>query len=307
MPKRLDTRATERRILESYQRSWSLLRSDLEALQTRVAAARAAGQPIRRSWLLKEARIEDTLSLLGQQVSLLSEQAKFDVVAERARAAQEGAAAAISELGDVAFPARPSLQAMERLTSSGNIERLFASLGPDAVGKARDSLVTGLLLGKHPSVVARELRDVLGVNALRAQTIARTEILRSYRDAAQLTYQRNSDVVQGWVWFSAADHRTCAMCWSLHGKQFEVSERHATHPGCRCTLRPVTERTGAIKTGEERFRDLPETYQRRILGPGRFQLWQDGTPFTDFASKPFKTPYGPGRRLRTLRELSNAT
>ena len=97
------------------------------------------------------------------------------------------------------------------------------------------------------------------------------------------------------------------MCWSLHGKQFEVSERHATHPGCRCTLRPVTEHTGKIKTGEERFGGLPEGEQRRILGPGRFQLWQDGTPFTDFASKPFKTPYGPGRRLRTLRELSNAT
>ena len=48
---------------------------------------------------------------------------------------------------------------------------------------------------------------------------------------------------------------------------------------------------------------MPESDQRRILGPGRHKVWQDGDiDFGDIASPPFKTPFGPGRKINPLRD-----
>lgn len=188
------------------------------------------------------------------------------------------------------------------------VGRVLAALGPDAAAAARAALAEGLALGWNPKRIARRMvADARGLATARARTIARTETMRAWRAAHHATYQQNADVVGGWVWHSARDRRTCALCWSMHGTVHPVDEPMAAHVNCRC--RPIalpdlppralhdyvaytTERLpkgmrgggkaprGAVphdaSPGERLFATLPDADRRVILGAARYRLYQAG-------------------------------
>src|SRR5512142_3157 len=61
---------------------------------------------------------------------------------------------------------------------------LLAELGPEASKAVRDVLITGLALGEGPRRIGARMRSAFAGNLYRAQSVARTEILRAYREAA---------------------------------------------------------------------------------------------------------------------------
>src|SRR5690606_38014624 len=89
------------------------------------------------------------------------------------------------------------------LTDGSPLRRLLDELGPDASRAARDTLVNGVILGQGPRQIAREMRQALGGNLVRALRIARTETIRPYRTATLRSYAANSDVVRGWRWVAS--------------------------------------------------------------------------------------------------------
>jgi len=103
-----------------------------------------------------------------------------------------------------------------------------------------DALTRGLALGLGPEVIRRLIQQMMGMVLTRALRIARTEMLRAYREAARRNYQANSDVVKGWIWHSALNERTCAACWAMHGTVHRLEERLDDHVGGRCTAVPLT-------------------------------------------------------------------
>jgi SPP1 gp7 family putative phage head morphogenesis protein len=153
-------------------------------------------------------------------------------------------------------------------------------VGPDALA---DQLVAGVALGKNPVAVARQaIRLGLGQSFTRMQTIYRTEMLRTYRVTTQTAYQ-NSNVVVGYRRLSARDDRVCPGCLMADGRTYPLGTTFESHVNCRCALVPIIRNVPPVQfqTGQEWFRQQPEAAQRRILGRGRFEIWQRGDATLD--------------------------
>lgn len=213
--------------------------------------------------------------------------------------------------------------ALEQLTGviqpGQPVASIFQSLGPEASKSVTDALISGLALGKNPNEIAAMMRQALGGNLTRALTIARTETLRAYREASRAEYLANDDVVDGWIWVSAASGRTCASCWAQHGSEHPLDEVMATHPRCRCSMAPKTKtwqelgfgRTPEsvnIPSGSSLFAKLSPEDQRSILGPGKFAAYRGKKiALSDLVARRQSPVWGPSTSEAGLAEaLRNA-
>jgi hypothetical protein len=116
---------------------------------------------------------------------------------------------------------------------------LFANFSQEATSAARQAMLMGLATGANPVSMAQGISQALGISRSRAITIARTEVLGSYRQAAHETYRANSDVLQGWIW-SAGGANPCAMCAGMDGTLHDLSEDLSDHPCGKCAPIPQT-------------------------------------------------------------------
>jgi SPP1 gp7 family putative phage head morphogenesis protein len=160
-------------------------------------------------------------------------------------------------------------------TPVGDILADASQVGPEAL---RQVLVDGIALGRNPLETARRaLREGLARSFTRMATIARTETLRVYRETTQESYRR-SHVVAGYRRLAAKDERTCLGCLMADGQFHTLDEPFDAHPNDRCTLVPVLNRGAPVdyETGPEWFVRQPESVQRRMLGTGRWELFQRG-------------------------------
>jgi SPP1 gp7 family putative phage head morphogenesis protein len=200
---------------------------------------------------------------------------------------------------------------------SGAFARTMSNMGRDFANQLQQELIDGMALGRSPRDVARRIGTSQNVPRWRALTIARTETLRAYREVSRRQMERNVDVVAGWTWLSQADIDTCAFCWSMHGQHFSASESMATHPNCKCSQAPrsrswaelgfddIDEPAGLqVEDGRELFDRQPERVQRAVLGPGKFQAYQDGQiGLADLAGFRHDPDWGRVGFERPLRDL----
>lgn len=204
------------------------------------------------------------------------------------------------------------------LTDGSPLTDIFAAFGAEAVDGARRALVTGLALGYGPEKIAHTLRQSLDGDLLRARTIARTEILRAYRESSRAQYVANRHLVAGWLWWSARDERTCPVCWALHGSRHSVDQPLSSHVCCRCTMLPVVRPWSelgihsprlrqpalTVPAGEAEFAKISERAQLAILGPTKYRAYAGGTiTLADLVAHTYDARWGPGLRERTAREL----
>jgi SPP1 gp7 family putative phage head morphogenesis protein len=105
-------------------------------------------------------------------------------------------------------------------------------------------LVDGLARGENPRTIAREMaKGIDGIGKRRAETIARTEIIRAHAEG-QLDAMEKLGVAEVGVmaeWSTAGDDRVCDLCWPLESKVLPITEAHSLiplHPNCRCTWIP---------------------------------------------------------------------
>lgn len=196
---------------------------------------------------------------------------------------------------------------------------LTQSFGTLASKQLNATLLAGIGAGLNPRVVARQMLQTAGdIGKARAETIARTEMMRTFRESARRTMQKNSGVVKGWRWWSALDKRTCPVCYAMHGQEFPLSESMATHPNCRCMQMPITytfkqlginaNESAALDSlsipGRDHFAQLDEPTQRLILGKGGFTAWKNGLiTLDDFVLNTYSPAWGYGRTTKSLREI----
>ena len=154
---------------------------------------------------------------------------------------------------------------------------------------------------------------------MRALTISRTEVLRSYRTASLRSYQANSDIMEGWVWHGARDSRECAFCWSQEWSLHGLIEPFASHPRCRCSPigrtvgweailgekgRGIPDTRPKIEKGEDLFEQLPDERKRAILGLAKFAAYQNGKlKLEDVAGFRRDKKWGPVGYERSLRDI----
>ena len=223
----------------------------------------------------------------------------------------------LQSVADVQFNRVPFEALREQaaaLVKGAPLDRLMQSWAKESAHSVAEQLMAGVAKGDNPRKIAMDMVKALGgpieegplAHSLhRANVIARTETIRSYRSATIETYKAHPDVVDGWIWNSAADERTCPVCWAMHGEKFDPGDPFDTHPQCRCVPSPsVPGYDTDLPAGEELFDDLPPMEQRAILGPARYDLYQRGEMrLKDVVGRSHHPVWGGGRFERSLKDM----
>lgn len=113
----------------------------------------------------------------------------------------------------------------------------------DMATKLGRLLSDGLIEGKNPRDVGKEIADQLDVSENRAQTIARTEIIRAHAEGQLDAFEKMgvTEIGIDVEWSTAGDLRVCPECDELNGTIYTVEEAHGLlpyHPNCRCAFLP---------------------------------------------------------------------
>lgn len=320
-------------ITATYKRVEERLAANLALLISDIEAARASGViEVRPGWLVAQHRYQHLLAELQEETLAFIHRAIATVVdvqgaaVERApRDAEDlvvkglgpGPEAAIAQVRG-RFRQLPAKQ-LERLVGFAGdgkpLGELLAELGPESSKAAKDSLAYGVASGQSPRVIASDVATKTGIAKSRALTIARTEMLRPYREVAHERF-RATQTVETWTWLATLDERTCPACAAMNGTIHPLDEELHSHPNCRCAAAPNTVSWAALGftgipdtrppqlTPTERFAALPEASRLAILGRRRLDAYNAGEiTLAEMVRKTESPRWGEGRRAATLTEL----
>lgn len=302
-------RAAASLLLRSYQQVQAALLTELASVLRRVETPAQA----RRS-----RRVQELLIQVEQQIAAWTAIVEQQVTAGQRQAIAAASANPLPPAVNVTWNKLP-VAAFEdlvgRLADGTPLADWLEQFGAEARQAAREALITGLGRGAGVRQIAANVRRALNTTAVRALLTSRQAILSSYRQAALANYRNNNSVIKAWRWSASLSTRACAACWALHGQEFPLSEPFASHPACRCAPVGISRSYAELgidgipepeppPKGADVFATLSEADQRRILGPNKLRLYQEGRlRLADLVVETDGGRWPPGKREATLREL----
>jgi SPP1 gp7 family putative phage head morphogenesis protein len=163
----------------------------------------------------------------------------------------------------------------------------------------------------HEQIIARLMgknsgSSTLGLMRGRAEMVVRTSTNHVTNRVHMETLDQNKDIFPKYQWISILDSRTTPICQARHAKVFSTGKGPVppAHPSCRSTI------IGLLK--EDDGKDIPEykdwlerqepDMQRRVLGPSRYKLFQQGIKPDKFIAKD-----GTAITLKELAATNKAT
>lgn len=160
------------------------------------------------------------------------------------------------------------------------------------------SIVAGLVRGKNPVAIARDIRRTsVSLSAYQANSLMRTLQLTAYRDATAISYVTNADILEPVSIRIAALQvgRTCLACVALHGTEIPLGSRVDDHDNGRCTsIAVVRGRPRNIQNGVAWFNGLTANEKRTIAGPGKLEAINRGDALlSDFVGQRVDPIFGP--------------
>lgn len=288
----------------SHRQTLAAIEVRLNALYDKMSAAMQSGDDISKSWLYEQNRLQLIERYIEDQINAFSMTAEVMTNNLQHTGAQLGQQAGMSLLNSTVpagvnftfgLPSPIAIQSMVGATQKGSpLHDLFAGFGKEAAQGAKTALITGVTLGYNPRQIAPLVQQALSISRSRALTISRTEMIRTYRGAALETYRTNDDVVDGWIWQCALLRSSCAACVAMNGTEHGLDEELNDHPNGSCVPVPKTkswadilgplgidtsgipDTTVEIESGSDWFDRQSEDTQKAILGPAKFQAWQNG-------------------------------
>lgn len=326
--------AREDAAADAMARSWltvlERVQMDVDLLLSRMEAARRAGTPMSPAWLYQENRLANLVDLIRREAWRwvpYAEEQTANLVADAIRDASYQArelateAASVHLAGVTATFATINPGVLESLTAhlapGGPLRALLASYGAEAASAAQAALLQGVTTGKGSAWIASQLRQALDIPRWRAETLARTEALRAYRETARRTYE-GSNVVGSWEWVAALDRRCCPGCIGMHGTVHPNTETLDGHPRCRCAMVPRTlswaqidpslsgipDTQPSLLTGADWLALQPEATQLSLLGPLKYHAWKAGRiTVADMVARTYSPAWGTMRRERSMVEI----
>ena len=99
-------------------------------------------------------------------------------------------------------------------------------------------LQSGMIQGKNPRVLARELKKAFDTSRYNAERLMRTELARVQTEAQKQSFERNGFEEYEFI----ANSGCCDICQGLNGKHFKVAKMTPgenaapLHPNCRCSV-----------------------------------------------------------------------
>lgn len=199
-----------------------------------------------------------------------------------------------------------AVQNMVGLAGDGSpLSKLLKEAYKTSANAVTESLIRSTALGINPRQTAREMSKAMGQGLTRLLSIARTEQLRVYRDAARRSYQE-SGVVSAYKRIATRDMRVCAACLLDDGRVYPLSADFPEHVNGRCATIPVVKGLPVItwKYGPQWLIEQEPDVQRGILGAGRYEAWQAGQiNLSDIVKIIPNDTWGPSIQPRPLKEL----
>lgn len=280
--------------IEEMTRRWLQIEAVIDGLATdladELAARAAAGETVKLWKIYRLQRYKELIAQIREEVDKYNDYAERLITRNQAvygnfgiqNAAELIRQSQIVAYGQivVSFDILPAtaIEFMTGLAGDGSpLRALLADAFPDAVKGLLDELIRSTSLGINPRETARRMMRGFGVGLDRALNIARTEQLRVYREASRFQYTQ-SGIVRGYKRVATHDGRVCAACILAEGTFYPVDNYFEEHPQGRCALIPVLNGVDAPAwdSGIPWFIRQPESYQRQILGSGRFDLYKSG-------------------------------
>lgn len=111
-----------------------------------------------------------------------------------------------------------------------------------------------------------------------------------------LMFKHNGEDI---IWCSILDSRTCNECAYKHGQTYKLSEIEPPplHYKCRCDLIPKSAGKLEYANYSEWFEELDNSEKKEVLGPGRYQLYEQGLGIDKFLND------GNFISIKSLKEL----
>jgi hypothetical protein len=266
----------------------------------------------------------------GQEVAPLSVAAKLFTAVTTMLIARgsnplksQGAYEQAIEAGNIEFQFPASLDFVEKyVTSQAWIDRM-EGWGEGYAELIGNTLKKGVSEGWSPIRIAREMRryaENLPISA--SENITRTLQLHAYRDASAAMEQINGRYIERKVRIAALDERTCPACIALHGTEIPLGASVEDHYNGRCDAiliplggslpesmqsfsKPGERNFIPWQNGEDWFASQPESVQRQILGPGKFELYKDGTPLSEFWHTHTDSVFGDMPVVSSIKDITN--
>lgn len=195
-------------------------------------------------------------------------------------------------------------------------------LSDETVRAMRAELVRGITVGANPNETARRIvrrtGDQFHGGLARAARIARTETLDAYRTADLQSAQANRTVIQSRIWMATLDSRTCGSCLANHGTEWPIDQfGPEDHHQGRCVFIEQTKSWAELGfTGIEDnsldlaaqrdawWDNLTDDTQEHILGPGKYELWQNGEiTWSDLSKRVDNPGWRPAQVETPLKDL----
>lgn len=315
-------------LARTWTRAAQRVEVEIQSLVAKMEAARQAGVEIKPAWLYQEKRLANLLAVIRTEVRAWAP-SMSTTVREHAEAAvsaaQTQARNLVAEsLGDIPAGVVADLGAISPAVAAtitahlaaGPLTELLLGYGEEAAQMAQTALTQGVILGKGSDWIATQLRKALDVPRWRAETLARTEALRAYRETTRQTYLA-TDVVVSWYWSATLDRRTCPGCVVMHGTEHPLTEILDDHPRGRCVMIPRTKPWSALDPslkdapevapptlGSDWLEAQPALSQRAILGPLKYDAWKAGRiKLSDVVARTHSLDWGTMRRERSMLEI----
>lgn len=301
------------RIVTAYQRIFATLQKEVDLLLSEIALMTdpTAAQ------VAKLARFKALQAQIVDEITRFQIYLQTEIVNAAALSFQTGDEQAAALLQ--AYLNQAGIQAQLGNLPAGSFETMVAFLQEGSplynriellagttADYVRNSLLEGIALGKNPRFIARLIQDAFGRGLTDALRMARTAMLWAHRVATNEVYKQ-SEVLDGWVWFATLDDTVCQSCIVQHGTIHPLDEVQNDHHSGRCAALPYIEEFGnpIEQTGIQWFEGLPEAQQRKILGQGKFEAWKAGQFTLPQLSKEHENDvYGMMRVVTPLKELT---
>ena len=125
------------------------------------------------------------------------------------------------------------------------LEEIFKSLASGKEEAIRGAVRLGMVQGESMAEITRRLMGtraaryqdgIIDTHRRHASNIVRSVVQHTNNTAVAATFANNKDIVRGWVYVATLDSRTCSVCFSQSGKEFELGKGPIPirHVSCRC-------------------------------------------------------------------------
>lgn len=187
----------------------------------------------------------------------------------------------------------------------GPVHTLLEDNYPMAVEQMTQALVRSVAMGLPPMQTAREMMNGMAGGLNHAMTVARSELLRVYREASRLQYDSTGAVI-AYKRLASRSGNTCILCLMLDGEIYETDELMYVHPNDRCCMIPIVRGVDPPEweLGRDWLKRQDAALQKKIMGPGAWEMWKSGElNLMDLVDKTHHPTWGPSLRRVPLKDL----